>query len=414
MLDVPWRRPAKFVAVGRIVNLVLLDGTGTPLGALPPIEVAQPWWQEVEEVVAAARTRDGVDVAILRMVSGTGGPGPTNGGETTYAAQVSGHPELALAPIRDEDVAALAPDPRRAPWAVPGGPAASVAWGVGALASLGTPGATAVQRRTWNLSAIWRLDAGRRTIAWLKQVPAFFAHEPAVIGLVGGVAPGLVPPLLAAGPQGRMLLADVPGRDGYDAGAAECAAIALGVHPVQTHFAGRVEDLFAAGVPDRRLDAAALTAVAAPWCDRIAGLEPLLAELPRRLDDIRAAGVPDTLVHGDLHPGNTRIGGAAPVIMDWGDATVSHPALDILRLTDRLTAPEADALVAAWALRWRLAVPGSDPARAAELMRPVAHLRSAVIYADFLAAIEPSEHVYHATDVPEALGRAVAAAGVIP
>jgi hypothetical protein len=54
-------------------------------------------------------------------------------------------------------------------------------------------------------------------------------------------------------------------------------------------------------------------------------------------------------------------------------------------------------------------VPGSDPARAAELMRPVAQLRSAVIYHDFLAAIEPSERVYHAVDVPGALEEAVRA-----
>lgn len=398
--------------MGRIVKVVLVDGTGTPLGALPPLRIGQPWWQEVEEVVAAVRTRDGIDVQVLRLLSGTGSAGPANGGQTTYLAQVSGHPELALSPLADDETAALAPDPRRAPWAEPGGPAASVAWAVSALASLGTPGATAVQRRTWNLSAIWRLDAGRRPVAWLKQVPSFFAHEPEVIGLVGGVAPGLVPPLLAAGPQGRMLLADVPGRDGYDAGAADCSAIALGVHPVQTHFAGRIDDLLAAGMPDRRLDADALAAVARPWCDRISGLGELLDGLPQRLSGVAACGVPDTLVHGDLHPGNTRIGCGPPVIMDWGDAVVSHPALDILRLTERLSRAEADALIAAWALRWRLAVPGSDPARAAELMRPVAHLRGAVIYHDFLAAIEPSEHVYHADDVPHALQQAVRAVTV--
>ncbi len=402
------RRPAKFVAVGRIVNLVLLDGTGAPLGRLPPLAVDSPWWQEVADVVAAVRTRDGIDVQVLRLLDGAGGEGPTNGGEATYSAQAAGHPELALSPIGDTLAATLGPDPQRLPWAVPGGPAASVAWGVGALAALGTPGTTAVQQRTWNLSAIWRLDAGRRPVAWLKQVPAFFAHEPDVIGLVGGVAPGLVPPLLAAGSLGRMLLADVPGRDGYDAGAADCAAIAIGIHPVQAHFAGRIDDLLAAGVPDRRLDANALAAVAEPWCDRIDGLRALLDRLPRRLDDIRACGVPDTLVHGDLHPGNTRLGSGTPVIMDWGDSTLSHPALDILLLTDRLEPGEGEALQAAWALRWRLAVPGSDPARAIELMRPVAPLRSAVIYHDFLAAIEPSEHVYHAADVPRALKEAVA------
>ena len=67
-------------------------------------------------------------------------------------------------------------------------------------------------------------------------------------------------------------------------------------------------------------------------------------------------------------------------------------------------------LVAAWALRWRTARPDSDPQRALELIRPVYHLRRAVIYAGFLARIEPCEWPYHAADVPAALTTAVGAA----
>jgi hypothetical protein len=47
---------------------------------------------------------------------------------------------------------------------------------------------------------------------------------------------------------------------------------------------------------------------------------------------------------------------------------------------------------------WKKAVPGSDPARAAVLLAPIAAARQAVIYRMFLDNIEPSEHVYHATD----------------
>jgi len=112
-------------------------------------------------------------------------------------------------------------------------------------------------------------------------------------------------------------------------------------------------------------------------------------------------------VHGDLHPGNTRVGSGSPVLMDWADATVAHPAYDILRLAGGLSGAEADDLIAAWALRWRTAVPGSDPARAVELMRPVAGLLGAVIYAEFLANIEQSEHPYHRSDVPASLTAAV-------
>jgi hypothetical protein len=301
----------------------------------------------------------------------------------------------------------LSAEPGRAPWAEPGGPAASVRWGLSALEAMGTPGAVAVQQRTWNLSAIWHLDVDGRPVAWIKQVPRFFRHEPAVLGLVAGVAPGVVPPLLAAGDEGRMLLAHVPGTDPYGAGPELCARIAEEWHPIQVAFAGRVDDLLATGMPDRRLSVASPAAVAEPYLGTIDGLRELVEDLPARLAAIAACGMPDTLVHGDLHPGNTRVEGDQVVIMDWGDATVGHPALDILRLAGGLPEAEAENLIAAWALRWRLDAPGSDPRRAAELMRPVAHLRAATAYAGFLANIEPAEHPYHASDVPDQLRAAV-------
>jgi hypothetical protein len=304
----------------------------------------------------------------------------------------------------------LSPQPHRPAYAQPGGPAASIGWAVAALDALGSPGAVAHQQRIWNLSAIWRLDAAGAPVAWLKQVPRFFWHEPAVLGLVSGVSPGLVPPLLAAGDEGRMLLAHVPGRDGYGAGAEVCAEIADEFHPVQVHFAGQVDELLATGMPDRRLAVEPFAAAAAPFLDRIEGLRELIDGLPRRLAEIAACGLPDTLVHGDLHPGNTRIGSGSPVIMDWGDSSVSHPAYDILRLTGDLPREQAAELTAAWALRWRTVAAGSDPVRAVELMRPLAALFGAVTYAGFLANIEPSEHPYHASDVPGSFVAAVAEA----
>ncbi len=387
------------------MTLVLLDPAGAPLGALPPVDVDVPWWPEVADVAAAVRARDGIDVQVLRLLDAAG----ENGGAAavTYLAQVSGPAPVGLAPA-DPD---LSPHPLRAPYAEPGGPAASVRWAVSALAALGSPGAVAVQQRTWNLSAIWRLDVAGAPVAWLKQVPRFFQHEAAVLGLVAGVAPALVPPLLAAGDEGRMLLAHVPGRDGYDAGPAVRARIAEQFHVVQAAFAGRADDLLATGMPDARLDARVLARVAGPYLDEIDGLRALIDDLPRRLAAVAACGLPDTLVHGDLHPGNVRVDGDRLAVMDWGDSTFGHPAHDILRLTGGVPPADAADLVAAWALRWRRTVPGSDPQRAAELMRPVFELRLAGVYAGFLAAIEPSEYPYHAGDVPRQLAAAVAAAG---
>lgn len=381
------------------MTLVLVDAEGALLGALPPVSVDVPWWMDAAAVVAAARESHGVEVQVLRLLGADRPRQP--GGHVTYLAQVFEPPATALAPA-DVD---LAPHPLRAPYAVPGGPAASVAW---ALAAAGRDDLTAAQQRTWNLSMIWRFDAAGVPVAWLKQVPRMFAHEPAVLGLVGGFAPGLVPTVLRAGAPGRMLLAHVPGEDRYDADADFCALVAADWHPAQVHFAGRVGELLAAGVPDRRFDADRLARVAEPFLDPVDGLAALVEGLPARFAAIEACGLPDTLVHGDLHPGNVRADGANRVIVDWGDATVAHPAYDILRLAERLASPGP--VLDAWARRWRAEVPGADPGRAVDLIRPVAELRAAAAYADFLERIEPAEWPYHDADVPARLSAAAAAA----
>ncbi|MET0424461.1 MAG: phosphotransferase [Actinoplanes sp.] len=367
--------------MNRVVSLILVDESGAVLGELPPFEVATPWWQNLGEIDDRYQ--------VLRLLHGDRATPP--GGHVTYLAQTDQRPD-GLRPVQVE----LRKEPKRAAYAEPGGPAASIAW---ARETLGAT-VTAHQTRTWNLSAIWRFDDDGTPVAWLKQVPAFFAHEPAAIRLVEAVAPGLVPPLLAVGPHGRMLLAHVPGADRYGAGAELCAQIAEAFHPVQEHFCS--EEI--GGIPAGPRD---LAPVARPYLDEIDGLRELIDDLPRRWAEIDACGLPDTLVHGDLHPGNVRTGpDGKPTIMDWGDCSIGHPGFDILRLTGGLDPAEQDEVLTAWAARWTRSVPGSDPRRAAELLRPVAALRDATVYAGFVAAIEPAEAPYHASDVPAALAAA--------
>nr|WP_308129183.1 aminoglycoside phosphotransferase family protein [Actinoplanes polyasparticus] len=432
----------------RTVTLVLVSPDGELLGETEPFKPASPWWQPVDDF--------GPGLQVLRLLhSDTAGP---PGGHVTYLAELtdeaanirkirprtseerstatipsspnsaapatmssgagSATPSSSATPGRGDRAYHgdwRQPHAKRAPYAELGGPTASIEWAAGIV-----PGTTAHQCRTWNLSAIWRFDDEHgNPVAWLKQVPRFFAHEPHAIRLIDGVAPGLVPRLIAEGEDGRMLLAHAPGDDRYGAGADLCARIAAAFHPIQAHFATDTDAL--ARIPDARLDKTLgeYVRIAEPYYDGIPGLRELIADLPRRFAEIADCGLPDTLVHGDLHPGNVRTDDAGRItIMDWGDCVLGHPALDILRLTDADTngsergpgLPGRDGLLAAWADRWRETVPGSDPERAVELMRPVADLRSALIYSEFLENIEPTEWPYHATDVPESLTAAVATA----
>jgi streptomycin 6-kinase len=119
---------------------------------------------------------------------------------------------------------------------------------------------------------------------------------------------------------------------------------------------------------------------------------------------VDACGLPDTLLHGDLHMGNVVSDGESMTIVDWGDSVIGNAAFDVLRT------PGDPDLLADWAKMW----PGCDALRAAELLRPVEFLRQAVVYAGFLASIEPAERPYHIGDVERCLRTAVEQAGGHP
>jgi aminoglycoside phosphotransferase (APT) family kinase protein len=387
------------------VTLILVDDVGRPLGALPPYPVEMPFWPETWDVVAGARERFGVDVTVLRIVAAEQPVPP--GGAVTYLAQTSQHPDGLLTPAAVD----LSPHPLRAAFAEPGGPAATVSWAMRALAERGLgPVEAAAQRKTWNLSTIWRLDVPSGPV-WVKEVPPFFGHEAAAIGWVAGAGFGEVVPRIIAADGGRTLMHHVPGDDLFGAPPSVREAIGALFHPVQELAATRVDELLAVGVPDQRAShlVTTLRDVAARHGQGGSRLRALVDGLDDRLARVAACGLPDTLVHGDLHPGNVRGApdGQGPlVVIDWGDCTIGHPAFDILRLAGDVDAGPAAALVNAWAARWRAAVPGCDPLTALELLRPVAALRSAAAYAGFLDRIEPTEHPYHAADVPACLALA--------
>lgn len=390
----------------RLVTLVLCQRDGTVLGALPPFEVAVPWWQEARPVVEGARDHHGVDVTVLRLLVAEPNA-RCAGGPVTYLVEVDDVPETPTLPWAGDPTT---DEPLRAPWARPGGPAADLAWADGELARRGTPRrGPAEQVRSWNLSSLWRLPLDEGA-AWLKVVPPFFAHEGAILSLLD---PTGVPPLLAtSGP--RVLLGEVPGDDQYEACGATLLQMVRMLVRLQVQWSGLVDDLVAVGLPDWRGEA--LTELVADLVERSsdglhadigAGLGDLVGGLPERWARVAACGLPESLVHGDFHPGNLRGSPDHLVLLDWGDCGVGHPMLDQAAFLERVP-PEDDAIVRAeWSRRWRLAVPGSDPERAAELLEPIAALRQALTYQVFLDGIEPDEQIYHARDPARWLERAV-------
>jgi len=380
------------VPVPRVVTVVL----DSPRGALPTFTIPVPWWQEAEPVVTEVRERFGLDVTILRVLEGEV-PFET---PVTYLAELTtGDPTDVLLPW----TGVIGDDPLRLPYARPGGPAADLAWAAQHVSITDAP----VQVRTWNLSSIWRIPTDRGLV-WLKHVPPFFAHEPAMLRALGRDAP--VPHLLA-GERGRMLLADIPGHDCYDAELAQLEAMVDTLVPLQVAWVDRVDEVIALGAPDWRaacfIDLAADVVVRSAPASTRRALDAFVSRLPAIFAELDSCGLPATFVHGDFHPGNVRWSHGAPVILDWGDVGVGHPLLDLPAFMERAGEHET-ALRARWLELWADAVPASDPDRAADLIAPVAQMRQAIIYQRFLDGIEETERVYHRADVPQRLGRVAA------
>lgn len=381
----------------RVVTLVLCLPDGWVLGSLPSFEVEVPWWQEVGPVADAARRLYGIDITVLRLLHGSAKS--ACGGPVTYLAQVAAPPGEPKDLTRWDEPG---PDhPLRLPYARPGGPAADLAWADGALQALGRARTSdARQVRTWNLSSLWRLPTAGGA-AWLKVVPPFFAHEGRVISRLD---PRVVPPLLATqGP--RVLLDELPGADLYGATGPMLAHMVSLLVGLQAQWVGRLPELLQLGVPDWRAEpfAARAAAMLARTADQVDAETLIVCEqvvdgLAGRFAAIEACGVPDTLVHGDFHPGNLIGDDTHLVLLDWGDCGVGNPLLDRAAFVPRVPLAERAGLLAHWDRLWRGAVPGCDPVRAGELIGPVSALRQAVSYDAFVAAIEPSERIYHASD----------------
>lgn len=395
----------------RIATLVLCPASGEVLGRLPPFRTEAPWWQDAEGLRRGAQEYYGLEVIVLRLLDAAQ-PAPP-GGAVTYLAEVTGPLPAGL--VLEPWHGRLGHHQLRRPYAEPGGPARDLAWTSSVLERHGVAQtAPAEQVRTWNLSSLWRIPTGDSAV-WLKCVPPLLAHEGPVLAALQD-AP--VPRLLGHD-DCRVLLAEVPGEDQYDADVDTMLAAVSLLIDLQVSWTGCDENLLALGVPDFR--ASALTAAIASVVERAAAglehqdrraLDALVRGLPQRFGRISACGIPDSLVHGDFAPGNCRAEGDELVLLDWGDSCLGHPFLDQASFVDRIPAECVLPVRRHWQDAWRTAVPGCDPARAVDLLAPVAAARQAAVYQRFLDGIETSEHPYHRDDLTLWLTRAARLAQV--
>ncbi|WP_053170963.1 phosphotransferase [Streptomyces sp. SBT349] len=415
--------------MGRTVS-AWVTRAGEGLGTVGPFPVDIPWWSETEPVVERVGEALGVPVLVLRLLRVEGGEGARNG-HVTYHVEALERPDPAPPTAGHPPPAGLAallrPEPLRASWATADGLAQALDWAARTLAAAGRPPTgPAVQRRTWNLSGLFRLPTARGPV-WLKATPRFAADEAAVIAAFARADPGLVPALVGAGER-RVLLEHLPGEDHW--GAAEEVATgvlrrlvaAQAALPALLAPGGGAADAGAAdgegpppGLRDGRgavLAGRIRALLDGPLAHELTAEERAAAHaLAARWPLLDACGLPDTVVHGDFHPGNWRgERGGPPVVVDFADASYGNPVLDGLRARDFLPEAARGAAARAWIDAWKEHAPGSDPARALAVAEPLAHLGYALRYQEFLDGIEPTERIYHRGDPAAAVRAALRAA----
>ena len=166
---------------------------------------------------------------------------------------------------------------------------------------------------------------------WFKANDESLRHEVVAVERLSARLPSRVPPLLASDlDRGWLLMGDAGERlrevVERERSLARWHDVLEGVADLQHALEPDVDDLVAAGVPDLRLvtladryaDLVASDSVEQRFRDAVPRVRDLVAELA-------SYALPETLQHDDLHDGEVFVLDGRNLVLDWGDAVVSHP-----------------------------------------------------------------------------------------
>jgi aminoglycoside/choline kinase family phosphotransferase len=189
--------------------------------------------------------------------------------------------------------------------------------------------------RPW--STVMRVPTADGAV-WFKANSPQQRFEAALVGVLASERPDVVPPLVAVDlDRGWMLMADAGERLREIAARERSYARWLEILPlmagVQIDLARRADELVALGVPDLRL--AVLPATFEAFLDEVGPSiedDELVARAREMVPWVREAsaelashGIPETIQHDDFHDGQVFVKDDRYLLMDWGDACVSHP-----------------------------------------------------------------------------------------
>jgi aminoglycoside phosphotransferase (APT) family kinase protein len=256
--------------------------------------------------------------------------------------------------------------------------------------------------KVWSMSAVLEVPVDGSGRVWLKAACRHFHAEPALTRHVSEILPAHAPTVIATDDnRGWVLTEDMAGADEN--------AVPAGIGPPAARIAATLQvrsldhlpEIRAAGVPlrdlartrqgfDAILDGSVELGQLTP--EEVAAARATRAAVHALLAELEGLGVPDTLVHGDLHTGNVALDGDSLLLYDWSDASVSHPFLDAVLLSSRLSDAEQEAALGAYAEVWQAAYPAIDVARALELAVPVNTIFQMVTFEQIYQAQEEASY----------------------
>ncbi len=240
-------------------------------------------------------------------------------------------------------------------WTDPAWRAGADAWIEAQLGWLGLERAGAhdqVHDRPW--STVIRVPTTAGTV-FFKAVSPPLRHEAALTELLGARRPDCIPPPLAVDRARGWMLMEDGGRTLRELVAIERNLSRwVDVLPlyasVQIDLAGDMAELLALGVPDLRLSSlpakveAVLDEIVALPAEEQRRLEASLPWVRSACDELASAGIPETIQHDDLHDGLVFVRDGRYLLLDWGDACVSHPFFSLAVTLDGVIAWGVDDL----------------------------------------------------------------------
>jgi aminoglycoside phosphotransferase len=344
---------------------------------------------------------DPVRWLLPMAVRGTGsGAGPVCSlddlGGLDETAEVAAAARGAVACWRGE----LPLPPRRPDWFRPDWWTEVEGWIDDQLAGLGRPRTGPVRTvKFWSLSAVLEVPTAAGP-AYLKATCEWFRQEPRITDAVAVIAPELVPRVLAVDVDRVWMLMDaLPGEPEGPKPEGAVATAARALADLQLRSVAQVDELAAAGCPDRGEEATLRSLgevlrtgfevgrLDEPERQDVLDLEPHLVDTIRRL---YACGLPTVLSHGDLHLGNVATDGTALCFYDWTDACLSHPFLDAAHLAESAAevGTGADVVWDAYLPIWRASTPDADLTRARSLAAEADRIFQLVSYEGIYRAQE--------------------------